>query len=127
MLKLNLLLKRSVMILMLIFGLAGTIFFFPLQFDDQSSCCYERMFGSDEDCSCGNETKDHSQHHPPMHTGTDSLMNTSDMHVHGSALLDSYLHHYAFPWWISVGVLVIGCFWWVREKDKRQKTKEKKK
>ena len=115
--------KKYLIMLLMIFGLAGSVFFFPLQMDDQTSCCYESMFGGDENCTCRKATMDHSQHAQAVQ-GTSA--DEAGMHQHGSVLLDSYLHHYAFPWWISLGVLVTGCFWWIREKDKRQKKKDKR-
>ena len=115
--------KKYLIMLMLVLGLAGSVFFFPLQMDDQSSCCYERMFGGNENCTCRKEANDQSQHELAMNATGE---NAAGMHQHGSELLDSYLHHYAFPWWISVGLLAAGCFLWIREKDKRQKTKDKR-
>lgn len=114
--------KKYLTILMVILGLIGSVFFFPVQMDDQSSCCYESVFGSDKTCPCRQAVNDHADH---MQNSSQNIDQAG--HEHGSVLLSSYLHHYAFPWWISVGLLVAGCFLWIREKDKRQKTEDKKK
>ena len=112
--------KKYLVLLMLITGLAGTFFFFPVPIGDQSSCCYESMFGGNENCQCKRAMKEHAAHQAMMSEG-------SEMHQHGSVLLDSYLHHYAFPWWISVGLLVTGGIMWMREKKvKSEKAKGNK-
>ena len=120
MLKLNIRAKQSIIIMTIVLGLAGTVFFFPVPMGDQSSCCYESMFGGNENCQCKQAMKEHAAHEGMMSGG-------SEMHQHGSVLLDSYLHHYAFPWWISVGLLVTGGGMWVRDKKvKSEKVKEKR-
>ena len=78
---------------------AGVIFFFPMNIAGRYTCFYHRLFDSPQ--SAGTAAVVHSH---MDHSGVSDRADES----HGqSVLLENYLHHYAFLWWASVGMLAL--------------------
>jgi hypothetical protein len=81
-------------------AVAGVVFFFPMNIAGRYTCFYHRLFdppqSSRSDVAVVHNHKDHNE-------GDDRA---DDSHGQ-SVLLDNYLRHYALLWWISVGMLAI--------------------
>lgn len=72
--------------MVIIIAFSGSIFFFPMNIDGKYTCLYHRLI-------------DHS------HPLTDVMISDHKMNHHHSTLLSNYLHLYALPWWISIGLV----------------------
>lgn len=80
--------RKFLIIFLIITGVIGVIFFFPVNFNDQYTCLYHRMFYEGH------------MHHNATEAGIHD--------IHGvNSLLQHYIGHYALLWWASIAVFSI--------------------
>lgn len=80
--------KKYLFIILIVSGIIGVIFFFPVNLNDKYTCLYHRMFFE-------NHGGEHLQHNA---IAADHGMNS---------LLQHYIGHYALLWWASIAVFTI--------------------
>ena len=102
--------KRSLSLFFLVVGLAGTVVFFPFNFNDRYPCLYQRMFCRQEQVA----TVQHQLHEQTTDEKTMPEQQAGHMH-HANALIPHYLKNYASYWWGSM--LLVGlCLFLFRKK-----------
>ena len=99
------------MLILLSIGVVGGVLFFPVNFDNQYTCLYHRMFVSEHHYDTSNEMANTVNIDGNHHEGEIDEM----MH---SELLDKYVLPFGLIWWISLIALAIGFFWLKRGKSK---------
>lgn len=89
-------------IILLGIGIIGAIFFFPINFDDQYTCLYHRIFAP--------------EHHPSQ-IGQSAVESGSHQHVGSqnshSHLVGEYILPFGLIWWMSLMVVALA-FWGLR-------------
>ena len=106
--------KELYLIIVLLITTAGTVFFFPMNIGGKYTCYYHRIIDHSHPVTNVNTLDYHQEGIEDISkSGNHNLSdvasiqdNTKSSH-HGSLLLDNYLHHYAFPWWASVGIFAL--------------------
>ena len=114
--------KKVYLSMILLITLAGTVFFFPMNLGGQYTCFFHRIFDHAHPVSEVPMAAGHPETHLNSPSITDQDMNTkaggmdiSETGHHGSELLDNYLHQYAFPWWVSIGLLALSIYMWIKQ------------
>jgi hypothetical protein len=117
--------KKFYLGIIVLIATAGSIFFFPMNIGGKYTCFYHRLFNHEQPVLQVNEL-DHQQHGGTriLQSGDRkmsdkvSTQNKTETTHHGSVLLDNYLHQYAFPWWVSIGLLAFGIYLFLKIKRK---------
>ena len=89
--------KRKIIYLLVLIGaLSGACLFFPVQLEGGSTCLFQYVFNMEHDME-----KDH--------IFSNNMIRNLHTHTAGSGL-DVYLRHYAFIWWMSLGLFVLSFY-----------------
>ena len=93
--------KKFILLILLLSGISGTFFFFPLQMGGRYTCVYHRLFEAENPIPGNNSA---------TNTGT-SVVESAGNHDHSeSPFLHRYLHHYAILWWISLALFAFSVY-----------------
>jgi hypothetical protein len=127
--------KINYLVISIMITASGTVFFFPLNIDGKYTCFYHRIF--DHSHPVSNEanlehrhihSEDLNQTENKNSTPNDKKNNDDSRNKvigthYRSVLLENYLHQYAFVWWLSVGLLALSIFMWLKLKKQDRKYK----
>jgi hypothetical protein len=120
--------KINYLVISIMITASGTVFFFPLNIDGKYTCFYHRIFDHSnlehrhihsEDL---NQTENKNSTPNDKKNNDDSRNKVIGTHYR-SVLLENYLHQYAFVWWLSVGLLALSIFMWLKLKKQDRKYK----
>jgi hypothetical protein len=107
----NILERRGIfyLLILLSIGILGSIFFFPINFNNQYTCLYHRIFAP--------------EHHNYEVMGTDDLVlsvkkNYENEEIH-SELIKKYIVPFGFVWWSSLAIIVFAFFLLNKERQKK--------
>ena len=93
--------KKFILLILLLSGISGTFFFFPLQMGGLYTCFYHRLLETDNPIS-GDHIKTYA---------SASDVGPTENHDHSeSPFLHHYLHHYAILWWFSLAVFAFSVY-----------------
>jgi hypothetical protein len=127
--------KINYLVISIMITASGTVFFFPLNIDGKYTCFYHRIF--DHSHPVSNEanlehrhihSEDLNQTENKNSTPNDKKNNDDSRNKvigthYRSVLLENYLHQYAFVWWLSLGLLALSIFMWLKLKKQDRKYK----
>ena len=93
--------NKTVLSIMLLVAIIGSIFFLPIYLDAKYTCLYHLFFNTEN----------------PVHNSenlTDGITDNQNqqknsnhnMHKHGEKMLNMYMSNYAFIWWSSLALAV---------------------
>jgi hypothetical protein len=106
-----------------------------MNIDGRYTCFYHRILDFSHPVSGEVNPEKRSIHPAEIDLAIKKKSTTDDQHIsvaaedrvaglhHTSNLLTDYLHHYAFAWWASVGLLALSIIMWMKMMKKSGKKK----
>jgi len=104
---------------LLTIGIIGGIFFFPINFNNQYTCLYHRIFASGHSYQSSNEMTGLGETVGKNHENDIEEMMHSELVTH-------YVLPFGLMWWISLIVAALAFFWLRQQRQPKQTPKSSK-
>lgn len=104
-------------LLLLSIGIMGAIFFFPINFNNQYTCLYHRIFAPEHSNQLSNEMTG-----PDETVGKNQEDEIEEM-MH-SELVTKYVLPFGLMWWMSL-IVAASAFFWLRHQQQLRETPKK--
>ena len=103
--KLKIFKNKTLLSLLLLFGISGSVFFLPIHLDSKYTCLYHQFFNNE------NPVHKSEIHHEDQDNDQYQLRSAGHgMNSHGEEMLNMYISHYAFSWWSSLALAAFSIY-----------------
>jgi hypothetical protein len=102
--------KHIFILSLLIIGIIGTVFFFPLPLGNHDTCFYHRLFSQTEN-------------HHPTESNTTNTSHIAAENMQHHDVLREYILPFGLFWWSSIGLTVLGAYF-LNKQSKYHQNKE---
>ena len=107
--------NKRIVLPILLSGILGAIFFFPVQMNGRYTCAYHRLFEAENPVAGISKDSNRS---------IDAEYQTGEHEHSESPFLHRYLHNYAMLWWLSIVLIAFSIYGLRKNKELKNKTED---
>jgi hypothetical protein len=98
---------KNIIFLLFLLGLAGGIFFMPMQINGRYTCFYHRMFDAGKPVTSRSTASGKMESNQKGRRPGEAF---PERHTHDDDMVEMYINRYAFFWWSSMALLIYCLF-----------------